>query len=168
MQCRPCLQSAGGRVACAVAVARADHPAGAHTPAARTTVTTGTIFNAGVLLPAGACVAGGVPSGRCHGVVVLAGALSLSGVSVWANEGTGLIAGPNAAPGLVASGCKFDNNGRAMAIDARASSYALTGCVLLSNRVASDFGSRGGGAVVASNVLTGPDAPASAVVSESG
>lgn len=110
-----------------------------------------------MLLPAGSCVAGAGPGARCNGAVVVAGALTLSGVAVWANQGTGLVLGPDVAPGVSATGCRFDGNGRALGVDARASSYALTGNVLMRNSVKSDFGSGAGGAVVASNVLTGVD-----------
>ena len=120
-------------------------------------LTEGTIFNAGVLLPAGSCVAGAGPAARCNGAVVVAGALTLSGVAVWANQGSGVVLGPDAAPGVSATGCRFDGNGRGLGVDARATSYALTGNVFLRNAVKSDFGSGAGGAVVANNVLTGVD-----------
>ena len=77
-------------------------------------------------------------------------------MSIWANQGCGVVLGPEAAPGVVVSGCKIDGNGQGLHIDAKASAYAVTGNALINNKVKSSMAG-GIDAVITSNVLTGVD-----------
>ena len=134
----------------------AERAGGAHV-----VISGGTIFNAGVLASNGTCAPGRASSG-CVGLEIRAGSVSLSGVLIWANQGVGMYVHAAAAPGVSASGCKFEQNGQGLFIDGAASSYGVTGGVFVRNEMRSDFGGMAGGAVVANNVLAGVDAVASA------
>ena len=122
---------------------------GAGAGGAHLAVAGGTIFNGGSLAPPGAC---GSTLG-CHGLQVLAGDFSLSGVLLWANKGVGLlVAPPGGAAGFAVSGCRLEGNGQGASIANASTDFAVVGNVLRNNQRPSELCSACAGAVVASNV----------------
>lgn len=105
----------------------------------------GTIFNGGVI--SGDCSEVGQ---ECNGITAFAGRFSVTGTLIWANKRVGVWA---ASPGLVGymlTGNRLECNGQAVRLNG--TSYAATGNVVLGSKVAPDWGTLNGGAVVANNV----------------
>lgn len=99
-------------------------------------LTGGIVFNAGTLGP--------VPSVRFprHGAAIFGGTLTMSGVAVKNNAGTGLIVGPK-VEGYTVSGCQILENGHGADVQGRAGT--LVGNLFRRNALAPQFTSTGGG-----------------------